>query len=434
MKKSKILAIALFPMAIAMLASCGNDDNNNQGTTKNYQVSEEEWNASFGTDKPYFIADNYYAKFVQTSVCDNVPTSTTSEMFIDGLKLHLKGEHKEGNESETQELFYEKKDNSFDEYHKESDKWKKESGIKENPIKEFTEFFEPFVFKNFQYDPVLHAYKCESGFIKDIGNVKNLRINFEEKKLMSMHFDFELVVESKNLNGNFDGAFTYGNQTVTLPQVEPVADSGCYLMGLGGDWEKGTMLELDTEETRYKQYKIENVSLGEGDNLKIKFTANGGEPVWAGYAQVEEGCRDLVNNDEKDGNFVIKETDNYNVYYKSESNLIWIAKVGSPTPTVSDFQIEIGGLAQDLIKNETPMEGFTEWFTVGIGVEEGTIIRFIDNTQEPAVTFDITTIDPASVAGFTVEDGSIKCVSSGTYDFYLKLKMGEDQIYIGATK
>ena len=238
----------------------------------------------------------------------------------------------------------------------------------------------------------------------------------------------------KTYTGSVTGTFTYGGQTVTLPTVEPVTDSGCYLMGLGGDWDTGIMLELDTEETRYKQYKIENVSLGEGDNLKIKFTANGGEPVWAGYAQVEEGCRDLVNNDEKDGNFVIKETNNYNVYYKSETNLIWLAKVGSPVPTVSDFQIEIGGLAQDLIQNPTPMEGFNEWFIVGVGVEEGTVIRFINNTKEPAETFDITTIDPASVEGFTVEDGSIKCTSSGTYDFYLKLKMGADQIYIGATK
>lgn len=98
----------------------------------------------------------------------------------------------------------------------------------------------------------------------------------------------------------------------------------------------------------------------------------------------------------------------------------------------SAFQMLVGSQIVFLETNPTPMEGFTEYFATNVSVNEGDVIRFVDNTQYPQVTFDITTIDSASVEDFSIVDGSIKCSASGSYDFYLKLQYGTDQVYIGA--
>ena len=101
-------------------------------------------------------------------------------------------------------------------------------------------------------------------------------------------------------------------------------------------------------------------------------------------------------------------------------------------PVVSNFQILVNGNGVNLTQNESPVDpSFTEWFVTGLHLNENDVIRFRDNTQSPVVDFDILNLDEASVSGFEVGE-SIKCTSEGDYDIYLKLKMGQDQIYIGA--
>ena len=189
---------------------------------------------------------------------------------------------------------------------------------------------------------------------------------------------------------------------------------------------KGTLsFKFNKVDNEFVEYSILNALAGPGVEYEIQLN---GTPVVV--SEVEAGG--------EGANFAI--SGNRLVYSGSATSLnFYLKDYGSSYKVYvedpnhkSDFQMLVGSEAVNLTLNQFPMEGFIEYFVTGLTVNEGDVIRFVDNTQDPAVTFDITNIDPASVSGFTVENNSIKCTATGTYDFYLKLQMNNDQVYIGA--
>lgn len=75
-------------------------------------------------------------------------------------------------------------------------------------------------------------------------------------------------------------------------------------------------------------------------------------------------------------------------------------------------------------------EGFQQFFGDNIEFKAGDVIQLYDFGSRVAWIED--TLNPYSVAGaFVVVADGIKCVASGTYDVYLKIKYQMDEVYIG---
>ena len=414
MKKAKIFAIALIPMAIGMLASCGgNNDNPDPGPTKEYKVTEEEWNASFGKTKTYYIADNYYSKFIQSVGEGEAASSMTSEAFVDGAKLHLKGVIVEGGKTNNEESYYNKKETDFDEYYKDdSGNWKVQPQ-KENPMNDFASFFAPYVYKNFQYDVTDHTYKCDSGHVQGIGDVKNLKINFEDKKVVSMSFDATTTQDGKEMNGSVVGTFTYGGQTVTLPQIEPVSNVFTYTIN-SSEQKALTML---SQEGMVGYFSYENVAK---DDI-ISFYVNGtlitenisadddsnivpnGEPgqfVAINDFTPEEGVPSF-GMFELDGGFVVNGGQN------------------SPTP---ETNVRLMGLNGDFEVGQSMQpvsEGSLEYVIHYVSVTAGTEIK-IKNDTEWIDTYKRGGNNNALDLNlaYIVEGGNAKFIVGGSYNIY----------------
>lgn len=96
----------------------------------------------------------------------------------------------------------------------------------------------------------------------------------------------------------------------------------------------------------------------------------------------------------------------------------------------SKYQVVIAGKRYECTHNPNPMDSsFDEWFSIGVPAKVGDEMQCYD--YENNATWTIANLDPYSV-GFTLTlDGKIVCTEDGYYDFYLKFKWQEDQVYIG---
>lgn len=81
-------------------------------------------------------------------------------------------------------------------------------------------------------------------------------------------------------------------------------------------------------------------------------------------------------------------------------------------------------------KNQSPMDpSFQEYYVLNLPLKAGDFVQLYDADGMATWAVDV---DQASVAGFTRNGDKINCTQDGCYDFYIKLKFGEDQLYIGA--
>ena len=95
----------------------------------------------------------------------------------------------------------------------------------------------------------------------------------------------------------------------------------------------------------------------------------------------------------------------------------------------SKYKVMIGSTKYDTIHNTTPLDpSFDEYYVKGIQCHVGDEMKCYDAENDAAWT--IQNLDSAS-KGFAVQNGKIVCTEDGTYDFYLKFKYGNDQVYIG---
>lgn len=241
MKKSKILAIALFPMAIGMLASCGDDKGggDNPDPVVNHEVTADEWAAAFGLSKPYYIADNY--KLVGIMSAEG--QSSEAELIVDGLKL-------QANEKEDKEVFTTYNEivgNKKYEYTQdgETKKWKKEVTSR-TVADDFASSLIPFGqnYSSFAFDAASKSYKCAS-LTYEGQALSNLTIKFNNKQINQA--GYTTTQEGHLMNMVF--TFTYGGQTVTLPEVEPVV-APVYSYKVNGG-ESKQLISMEQEGNTY---------------------------------------------------------------------------------------------------------------------------------------------------------------------------------------
>ncbi|MCQ2351768.1 MAG: hypothetical protein MJ003_07360 [Paludibacteraceae bacterium] len=102
-----------------------------------------------------------------------------------------------------------------------------------------------------------------------------------------------------------------------------------------------------------------------------------------------------------------------------------------PTPGETGFGIMIDGTTPVIgLENPTPMEGFQEYMVLNQSLAAGQTVALYDAST--GSTWAVP-LDQASVGGITqVDEFSYSMTESGCYDFYIKLKFGEDQLYVGA--
>ena len=99
------------------------------------------------------------------------------------------------------------------------------------------------------------------------------------------------------------------------------------------------------------------------------------------------------------------------------------------TITTAKYSLVIGGKVYKCTPNPTPGDSsFDEYMVLGVECKVGDEVITRDNVNNQDWT--MATLDSAS-RGFTKSNGKIVCTQAGTYDFYLKFKFGQDQIYIG---
>lgn len=72
-------------------------------------------------------------------------------------------------------------------------------------------------------------------------------------------------------------------------------------------------------------------------------------------------------------------------------------------------------------------EGFTQYLA-HVQVAKGDYCQLYDKDNKQAWAVDL---NPASVAGFTRNGDKYEVTVDGCYDFYIKLKYGQDELYIG---
>ena len=79
--------------------------------------------------------------------------------------------------------------------------------------------------------------------------------------------------------------------------------------------------------------------------------------------------------------------------------------------------------------NPSPSDAsFTEYMALGVPLSAGDYCQLYDNTSGSAWA---VVLDGASVSGLALSTDRYACSVTGCYDFYIKLKYGEDQLYVG---
>ena len=80
--------------------------------------------------------------------------------------------------------------------------------------------------------------------------------------------------------------------------------------------------------------------------------------------------------------------------------------------------------------NPTPGDpSFTEYMVLGVSVSSGATLQLWDQDNSAGWAVDL---DGASVKTIVRDGDHYNCTADGCYDFYIKLKFNEDQLYIGS--
>ena len=137
---------------------------------------------------------------------------------------------------------------------------------------------------------------------------------------------------SKNLCSINSGQWDCGTN-VTWSKYEPKH----YIVGTMNDWEISDDFKMISHTTA-NEHKFEDLYLESGAEIKIK-AGEGKNVGYFGYETVKDGCKDLVNQAEKDGNIKITQTGVYDFYWDYSSNQLWISfdKVSSVVKLLTDY-------------------------------------------------------------------------------------------------
>lgn len=218
--------------------------------------------------------------------------------------------------------------------------------------------------------------------------------------------------------------------TIWIEGGSPVpTNPGCFLMGVEDDWETGINMPFDEKEKTHEQYTY----FGSFDNeteLKVKFVPEEGETKWCGYGGVEEGCKSLVKQspvyDHEDGqepysddNFIFEAAGYYNLYYKADTDSIWIAKVETQYGfTMGDnfYPVGTSGNAKYKFDSQNPLP---------VNAVLGIASKDPAGTVTP-LSIDVSkvTFDPADFE-FNSSDSTLKVLSSKRFVFSVEFVDGQ---------
>lgn len=221
------------------------------------------------------------------------------------------------------------------------------------------------------------------------------------------------------VDGKWQGEWTEAPQPI---------EAGYYVVGDKKGWDPVEANKMTMEAGNDKHY-TKSLQFEAGEMFKV---CNQNKTVWFSSASTWPGCGFTI--DPVDGNLVVAVAGTYTVNLYTEGDGGNCVTLG--TAAVSGFQMLLGDTPVDLVFNEHPLDPeVQEWSIQGQQVEANTIITFRNNTVVPSQDFKISTIESggASASFEFVTDTGIKCKTSGKYDFYLKLKAGQDKVYIVAS-
>ncbi|MCQ2337241.1 MAG: hypothetical protein MJ010_08715 [Paludibacteraceae bacterium] len=198
--------------------------------------------------------------------------------------------------------------------------------------------------------------------------------------------------------------------------------------------------ENPTPMEGFQEYMVLNQSLAAGQTVALYDESTGNT-----WAVVLDGASVPGISQVDDKSYSITESGCYDFYIKlkfGEDQLYVGAGTGcgdtpgpgptpGPTPGETGYGIMIDGTTPVIgQENPTPMEGFQEYMVLNQSLAAGQTVALYDAST--GSTWAVV-LDPASVTGITqVDDKSYSITESGCYDFYIKLKFGEDQLYVGA--
>ena len=134
-----------------------------------------------------------------------------------------------------------------------------------------------------------------------------------------------------------------------------------------------------------------------------------------------------------DGNIIVKLAGDYDIYIDVSAAKDSKAAIYMATDTgeeqATKYQIVIAGVYYNTIHNENPQDpSFDEYYALNISCNAGDEMQTYDSENDALWT--IATLDSFS-QGWNKQGGKIICTESGAYDFYLKFKYQNDQVYIG---
>ena len=114
-----------------------------------------------------------------------------------------------------------------------------------------------------------------------------------------------------------------------------------------------------------------------------------------------------------------------------KKTMLWLLLMCAGMAQAAGYGILVNGTTYFAAeyRGKDSMTGIYDEYLAHVKVQNGDYLQLYDVDYEAAWVVDL---DTWSVAGFTKGTDRYTASVTGCYDFYIKLKYGEDQLYIGA--
>ena len=198
----------------------------------------------------------------------------------------------------------------------------------------------------------------------------------------------------------------------------------------GTDYHAGTKNDSPLDPS-FQEYAVTSVTVSSGATLQLwDQDNNAGWAVDLDAASVEGITRDGNHyNCTKDGcyDFYIKLKMNADQLYIGNGN----CGGGGGGGGTASYGIMINGTDYHAgTKNDSPLDpSFTEYAVTGISLSSGDKLQLWDKDNNAGWAVDL---DGTSVTTIVKDGDHYNCTADGCYDFYIKLKMNADQLYVGS--
>ena len=333
-------------------------------------------------------------------------------------------------------------------------------------------YFEQFGnFAIFAYDETSQSYKAAS-FMD--GMMTNLVVSFLDGKVVSASCDIPNPSDSSQCS-HFEASFVYGEQVVTLPEVEEpthehVFDALCsdqnnhwYECSCGEVKQDSVEAHYDNEpqdgfcdacgcemgespipelpifglefggetlnmvyNSELVQYEYCNLSLEANDELTVKNITPGAEGVLTSLTIGDEAHGFTVTS----GVLKASVAGNYSFYLKPafENDVIYIAENTSPIPGEPVYGYKLNG-ADYIEMFFQEKNGQWEAYDIAMQANETiTIANICGSLSEPVILTSLSI--GGETQGFAINEGVLTAEHDGNYNFYLVPEFGSDRIYI----